>query len=58
MPYTVPEISWIDSNVTIPEGGGRSLCFMSDIGTAQPYQVNIGFQNKGENPASGNCFTD
>ena len=58
MPFTVPKISWIDSNVTIPEGGDGSLCFMSDIGTAQPYNVIVGIDGKGANPALGNCFTD
>ena len=53
----VPEIVWIDRNVTVPEGGDRELCFMSDIGTAQPYDVSVGVRGKGDNPASpGNHY--
>ena len=51
---TVPEIVWIDRNVTIPEGEYMELCFMSDIGTAVPYDIAIGVRAKGGNPASGN----
>lgn len=50
----VPEINWIDRNVTIPEGDDGNLCFMSNIGTAQSYDVNLGVRGKGGNPASGN----
>lgn len=50
---TVPEISWIDRNVTIPEGTDRQLCFMSNIGTARPYDVSVAVRGKGDNPASG-----
>ena len=49
---TVPEISWIDGNVSIPEGGDRELCFMSNIGTARPYDVNVGDRGKGPNQAT------
>ena len=51
---TVPEIVWIDRNITIPEGKYMELCFMSDIGTAVPYNIAIGVRAKGGNPASGN----
>ena len=30
------------------------LCFMSDIGTAVPYDVTVDVRAKGDNPASGN----
>ena len=30
------------------------LCFMSDIGTAVPYDVTVDVRAKGGNPASGN----
>ena len=48
-----PEISWIDGNVTIPEGSGRELCFMSNIGTARPYDVSVAVRGKGDDQASG-----
>ena len=48
-----PEISWIDGNVTIPEGSGRELCFVSNIGTAQPYDVSVAVRGKGDDQASG-----
>ena len=49
---TEPEIMWEESEVNIPEGGDREVCFTSDIGTAVPYQVRVGARNKGANPAT------
>ena len=50
----MPEISWIDGNVTMSEGDNRQLCFMSNIGTVQSYDVSVAVRGKGANPASGN----
>ena len=44
-------ITWDDRQVTIPEGDNRVVCFSSDIGTAQPYNVTVGARQKGASPA-------
>ena len=51
---TIPEpvITWEEPEVTIPEGGSEQVCFTSDIGTAQPYQVRVGVRGKGDRPAA------
>ena len=48
----VPVISWNDREVDIPEGGDRRVCFSSDIGTAQSYNVMVGARQKGSSPAT------
>jgi hypothetical protein len=47
----VPVISWEDREVNVTEGGNRRVCFSSDIGTTQPYDVMVGARQKGANPA-------
>ena len=47
----VPVITWDDSQVNIPEGENRQVCFSSDIGTAQSYNVMVGAREKGASPA-------
>ena len=47
----VPVVSWDDREVDIPEGGSREVCFSSDIGTVQSYNVMVGARQKGANPA-------
>ena len=48
----VPEIKWEERLVVIPEGEDRQVCFNSDIGTAQPYDVTVGVRGKGSKPAA------
>ena len=48
---TVPVVLWDDREVDIPEGGNREVCFSSDIGTVQSYNVIVGARQKGANPA-------
>ena len=48
----MPEVSWNDREVNIPEGDNRQVCFSSDIGTAQPYTVMVGARGKGASPAT------
>lgn len=48
----VPEVEWEEHEVTIPEGEDREVCFTSNIGTAVPYEVNVGVREKGLNPAA------
>ena len=45
----VPEVKWEEDNVTIPEGGNRTVCFTSDIGTAAPYTVVLAASPKVDN---------
>ena len=52
----VPVITWDDPQVTVPEGGNEQVCFSSNIGTAQPYNVMVGAREKGASPATrGMC---
>ena len=44
-------VSWEEREIDVPEGGNRQVCFSSDIGTAQPYNVMVGAREKGANPA-------
>ena len=48
----MPEIKWEESEVTIPEGENRQVCFNSSIGTARPYDVRVDIRGKGANPAT------
>ena len=52
----MPVITWDDSQVTIPEGGNRQVCFSSNIGTAQPYDVMVGAREKGASPATRGMY--
>ena len=52
VPHPVPEIKWEESEVTIPEGDNRQVCFNSNIGTAQPYVVTVEVRGKGDSPAT------
>ena len=52
----VPVITWDDSQVTIPEGENRQVCYSSDIGTAQPYDVMVGAHEKGASPATQGTY--
>ena len=52
----MPVTTWDDSQVTIPEGGNRQVCFSSDIGTAQPYDVMVGAREKGTSPATRGMY--
>ena len=54
--YVVPVISWDEREVTVPEGGNRQVCFSSDIGTVQPYDVMVGAREKGANPATRGTY--
>ena len=49
--HAVPVVSWNDREVSIPEGDNRMVCFSSDIGTAQPYNVMVGARGKGASAA-------
>ena len=49
----VPELAWEEREVVIPEGDNRMVCFRSDIGTAQPYDVTVSVQGKGADPVEG-----
>ena len=44
-------VSWEEREVNVSEGGNRQVCFSSDIGTVQPYDVMVGARPKGANPA-------
>ena len=48
----MPDVKWEETVVSIPEGGNRQVCFTSDIGTSQPYQVRVGVRGKGASPAT------
>ena len=50
---TVPTVTWDEDEVTIPEGDDRQVCFSTNIGTAVPYEVEVGVREKGANPATG-----
>ena len=52
----IVEIGWISREITIPEGEKRDICFMSNIGTPQPYTVIIGARGKGTNQSFGNGY--
>ena len=52
----VPVISWNDREVNVPEGGNRQVCFSSDIGTVQPYDVMVGARPKGASPATRGMY--
>lgn len=43
----MPVIEWEESMVDITEGDGRQICFTSDIGSAVPYEVQVGVRQKG-----------
>ena len=47
----MPVVTWDERVVNIPEGGNRQVCFSSDIGTAQSYNVMVGAREKGARPA-------
>lgn len=49
----VPEIKWTKSNINITEGEDREVCFMTNIGTAMPYNVTVGTRGSGTYKASG-----
>lgn len=49
----VPEVTWEDDDVTIPEGEDRTLCFNSDIGTAASYDVRVALRGKGNAAMEG-----
>ena len=48
----VPEVALEEPLVNILEGEDRRVCFRSDIGTAAPYEVEVGVREKGANPAT------
>ena len=48
----MPEIKWEERVVIIPEGEDKQVCFNSDIGTAQAYDVTVGVREKGSTPAT------
>ena len=50
----MPEVSWIDREITIAEGENGEICFTSSTGSAQVYTVTIGARGKGISQASGN----
>ena len=52
----VPVVSWNDHEVNVPEGGNRQVCFSSDIGTVQPYDVMVGARPKGTSPATQGMY--
>ena len=55
----VPSVSWDEDEVNIPEGRNREVCFSSDIGTAEPYNVMVGARPKGSSPATqGTCVAN
>ena len=48
----VPTVTWDEDEVTIPEGDDRQVCFNTNIGTAVPYEVEVGVREKGSYPAT------
>ena len=52
-----PEVEWVIPNITIPEGNNETVCFMTNIGTATPYDVVISTHPKGQNPALSKIHT-
>lgn len=49
-----PQVMWEEHNISIQEGEtDRQLCFTSDIGTAEAYEVIVSVRYKGANPATG-----
>ena len=51
----MPVVAWDEESVTIIEGGNRLVCFSSDIGTAQSYDVTVGAREKGAGATRGKC---
>ena len=49
-------VSWDEREVDVPEGGNREVCFSSDIGTVQSYNVMVGARQKGANPATRGMY--
>ena len=47
----MPEVTWNEESVDIPEGDNRQVCFSSDIATAQEYDVIVGARPKDPSPA-------
>ena len=52
----VPVVSWNNREVDVSEGGNRQVCFSSDIGTVQPYNVMVGARPKGASPATRGMY--
>ena len=55
--FTVPEVTWEEREVTIPEGDDMMLCFNSNIGSAVEYEIIVAASGKGSNPAVGELVT-
>ena len=49
-------VSWEEREVNVSEGGNRQVCFSSDIGTVQPYDVMVGAREKGASPATQGMY--
>ena len=46
------QLNWDKEQVNITEGNIIDVCFTSNIGSAEPYQVIVGTHGKGSNPAT------
>ena len=48
----LPRVSWEVTEINVTEGCIEIMCFTSDSGSADPYQVNVNARGKGSNPAT------
>ena len=47
-----PEARWTESQVDVDEGGARQVCFTTDIGSAQSYNIIVSAREKQPRPAT------
>lgn len=48
---SLPRFSWEEAEINATEGSEKITCFTSDLGSSDPYQVNVNTRGKGSNPA-------
>ena len=49
---TGPVIRWEQPTVSVTEGGSTEACFVSDIGSVEPYDVIVGVRESVPSPAT------
>ena len=50
--HTGPVVSWEFPEVVVTEGNNAQACFVSDIGSAESYDVIVGVRETVANPAT------
>ena len=48
---SLPRFSWEEAEINVTEGSVEIICFTSDSGSSDSYQVNVNTRGKGSNPA-------